>query len=253
MVFAERTDDAACRVKIAVPILRHIANFDDFDPLQAEASVELIYVPPGQPLPSDVDLIILPGSKATPSDLTFVRDQGWDIDLKAHVRRGGRVLGICGGFQMLGRTVSDPEGIEGFAGVAEGLGLLDIDTVLTGAKILRPCRGRTIVGDGVYEGFEMHMGRSWGPGLARPLLRGEDGSVEGAVSADGRVMGCYVHRLFDAGPGRAALLAQLGASSRAIDHGVAVDAALDEIAAALETHLDIASLARLAGLQDIAE
>ncbi|HEX8472034.1 MAG TPA: cobyric acid synthase, partial [Brevundimonas sp.] len=250
VVLSEAVEAGSRRVKIAIPILRHIANFDDFDPLQAEPSVELVYVPPGRPLPGDADLIILPGSKATLSDLAFVRTQGWDIDLKAHVRRGGRVLGICGGFQMLGRTVADPDGIEGRAHSAEGLGLLDIDTVIGGDKVLEPCSGRTVLGDGAYEGFEMHMGRTTGEGLTRPLLRREDGSWEGAVSADGRVSGCYVHRLFDSGSARAALLAELGVASQAIDQRIAVDAALDEIAAALEIHLDIAALARLAGLKD---
>jgi len=250
VVLGEASARADRRVKIAVPILRHIANFDDFDPLQAEPSVDLVYVAPGSALPGDADLIILPGSKATLSDLAFVRAQGWDIDLYAHVRRGGRVLGVCGGFQMLGGTVSDPDGIEGPAGSAEGLGLLEVDTVLSGDKVLEPCRGHTVAGDGAYEGFEMHMGRTTGEGLARPLLLREDGSGEGAVSADGRVAGCYVHRLFDAGAARAALLAELGATSQAIDHRIAVDAALDEIAAVLETHLDVAALAKLAGLKD---
>lgn len=250
VVLGEANGAGGRRVKIAVPILRHIANFDDFDPLQAEPSVDLLYIPPGTPLPGDADLVILPGSKATLSDLAFVRAQGWDIDLRAHVRRGGRVLGICGGFQMLGSTVADPDGIEGPAGLASGLGLLEVDTVLSGDKVLEPCRGRTVVGDGVYEGFEMHMGRTTGEGLGRPLLRRDDGTGEGAVSADGRVAGCYVHRLFDAGAARAALLAELGAASEAIDHRIAVDTALDEIAAELEIHLDIAALARLAGLKD---
>jgi adenosylcobyric acid synthase len=250
VVLGEAVDGELRRVKIAVPILRHIANFDDFDPLQAEPSVDLTYVPPGTPLPGDADLVIIPGSKATLSDLDFVREQGWDIDLKAHVRRGGRVLGICGGFQMLGRTVSDPGGIEGRAGAAYGLGLLDVDTVLSGDKVLEPCRGRTVVGDAAYEGFEMHMGRTTGEGLGRPLLRRADGSGEGAVSANGRVAGCYVHRLFDAGTARAALLVPLGVASEAVDHSLAVDAALDEIAAALEVHVDVAALARLAGLKD---
>lgn len=250
MVLGEAVEAGARRVKIAVPILRHIANFDDFDPLEAEPSVDLLYIPPGTPLPGDADLIILPGSKATLSDLAFVRAQGWDIDIRAHVRRGGRVLGVCGGFQMLGRSVADPDGIEGPAGSAEGLGLLNVDTVLSGDKVLEPCRGRTVVGDGAYEGFEMHMGRTTGEGLGRPLLRRDDGTGEGAVSADGRVAGCYIHRLFDAGAARAALLAELGVASEAVDHRIAVDAALDEIAAALEVHVDIAALARLAGLKD---
>ncbi len=250
VVLGEAVEAENRRVKIVVPILRHIANFDDFDPLEAEPSVDLLYIPPGSPLPGDADLIILPGSKATLSDLDFVRAQGWDIDIRAHVRRGGRVLGICGGFQMLGRSVADPDGIEGPAGSAEGLGLLNVDTVLSGDKVLEPCRGRTAVGAGAYEGFEMHMGRTTGAGLGRPLLRRDDGSGEGAVSADGRVAGCYIHRLFDAGAARAALLAELGAASEAVDHRIAVDAALDEIAAALEVHVDIAALARLAGLKD---
>jgi len=250
VVLSAPADPTRRQVRIVVPVLRHIANFDDFDPLQAEPGVDLIYVPPGQPLPGDADLVILPGSKATLSDLAFVREQGWDIDLKAHVRRGGQVLGVCGGFQMLGRTVADPDGVEGPAGAAQGLGLLEIDTILTGDKVLAPCRGRTVAGDAPYEGFEMHMGRTTGQGLMRPLLVREDGSGEGAVSADGRVSGCYVHRLFDAGPARVALLAELGLFSRAADHQVAVDRALDEIAAVLESHLDIAALARLAVLKD---
>jgi adenosylcobyric acid synthase len=238
------------RVKIAVPILRHIANFDDFDPLRAEPSVELIFTPPGTPLPGDADLIILPGSKATLSDLAFLRAQGWDIDVKAHVRRDGRVLGICGGFQMLGRSVADPDGIEGAAGTAEGLGLLEVDTVLSGEKILQPCRGRVAGGAAAYEGFEMHMGRTTGAGLSRPLLLRADGSPEGAVSADGRVAGCYVHRLFDTGETRAALLAPLGVGASGADHGAVVDAALDEIAEALEACLDIPALSAIAGLKD---
>jgi adenosylcobyric acid synthase len=249
VVLDRAVEGEARRVRIAVPILRHIANFDDFDPLQAEPSVDLIYVPPGNPLPGDADLIVLPGSKATLSDLAFVREQGWDIDLLAHVRRGGRVLGICGGFQMLGRSVSNPDGIEGEPGSAPGLGLLEIDTVLSGDKVLEPCSGQTLDG-AAYEGFEMHMGRTTGVGLDRPLLRRADGSGEGAVSADGRVSGCYVHRLFDSGAARAYLLAGLGAASTAEDHALQVDRALDEIAAVLETCLDVATLARLAGLKE---
>lgn len=179
-----------------------------------------------------------------------MREQGWDIDIAAHVRRGGRVLGVCGGFQMLGRSVADPDGIEGPPGSTPGLGLLAIDTVLTGDKVLEPCRGLT-PGGAPYEGFEMHMGRTTGPGLARPWLRRSDGTGEGAISADGRVFGAYVHRLFDSDPARADLLAGLGAAGAALDHRLQVDQALDEIAAVLETHLDVAALARLAGLGEL--
>lgn len=248
VVLDQPTALAGRRVRIAVPVLRHIANFDDFDPLRAEPSADLMFVPPGQALPGDADLIILPGSKATLADLAFLRSQGWDIDIQAHVRRGGRVLGVCGGFQMLGRTISDPNGVEGPAGSAPGLGLLEVDTVLAGDKVLEPCRGWTVVGGGAYEGFEMHMGRTTGEGLDRPFLRRQDGGGEGAMSADGRIVGCYVHRLFDAGSARAALLAGLGVASRGEDHATIVDAALDRIADALDASLDVAALAGLAGL-----
>src|SRR5436305_5355381 len=145
------------RIRIAVPILPHIANFDDLDPLEAEPAVELLRLRPGAALPADVDLVILPGSKATIADLAALRAAGFDIDIAAHRRRGGIVLGLCGGYQMLGRTIDDPTGIEGHAGTAEGLGLLDVATVLCGDKRLEPARGET--SDGVpFPGYEMHMG-----------------------------------------------------------------------------------------------
>ncbi len=158
-------------VRIAAPRLPRIANFDDLDPLRAEPDVDLRIVPPGQPLPGDADLVILPGSKSVIADLAAFREQGWDIDLAGHLRRGGTVLGLCAGFQMLGRRIADPMGVEGPAGSqAEGLGLLDIETALEGSKILQACSGRdTVTGQAVH-GYEMHMGRSIGPGMARPLL-----------------------------------------------------------------------------------
>ncbi len=237
----------ARRVRIAAPMLSRIANFDDFDPLRAEPEVDFGFVPPGRPLPGDADLVILPGTKATLADLAFLRAQGWDIDLVAHVRRGGRVLGVCGGYQMLGRKVADPEGIEGPAGEAEGLGLLDVETVLTGEKTLRPVAGRW--GEARFEGYEMHVGRPAGPGAARPLLTFDDGTTDGAVSPDGRVAGAYVHGLFARGEARAAFLGELGAASDALDQSAAVDAALDAIAARLEAAFDIPAIARIAGLE----
>ena len=235
-------------VKIVVPLLSRIANFDDFDPLQAESGVDFAFVPPGRALPGDADLVILPGTKATLADLAFLRAQGWDIDIHAHVRRGGRVLGICGGFQMLGRSVADPGGIEGPPGTAPGLGLLDVETVLTGDKVLRPVAGKLASGDARFEGFEMHVGRTSGAGLARPFLYIND-KADGAVSPDGRVSGTYVHGLFAAGAARAALLAEVGASSSGRDHGLLIDALLDEIAAAFEQALDIDAIAAIAGLR----
>ena len=239
---------AGRRVKIVAPLLSRIANFDDFDPLKAEPDVDFQFLAPGQALPGDVDLVILPGTKATLADLAFLRSQGWDVDITAHVRRGGRVLGVCGGFQMLGRRISDPNGVEGPAGSAPGLGLLDLETVMSPDKTLRSVSGILADGGAGFAGYEIHIGVTDGPDLARPLLRLDAGRPDGAVSADGRIAGAYVHGLFDQGSARAALLARLGAGSTGQDQGAAVDAALDAIAAVLERSLDIPALSRIAGL-----
>jgi adenosylcobyric acid synthase len=234
------------KVRIVVPMLSRIANFDEFDALRSEPEVDFAFVPPGTPLPGDADLVILPGTKATLADLAFLRAQGWDIDLQAHVRRGGRVLGVCGGYQMLGRRVSDLEGIEGAPDSVEGLGLLPVETVMTDDKTLRPVTGR-LAGGGDFEGYEMHVGRTTGG--ARPMLTFADGTADGAISDDGRVRGCYVHGLFDRGEARSALVAELGARSEGLDQAVRVDQALDEIATALEQAFDIPTLAAIAGLE----
>ncbi|MBO9545152.1 cobyric acid synthase [Caulobacter sp.] len=234
------------KVRIVVPMLSRIANFDEFDALRSEPEVEFAFVPPGTALPGDADLVILPGTKATLADLAFLHAQGWDIDLAAHVRRGGRVLGVCGGYQMLGRRVSDPDGIEGAPESAEGLGLLDVETVMTGDKTLRPVTGR-LAGGARFVGYEMHVGRT--TGAVSPMLTFDDGVTDGAVSADGRVQGCYVHGLFDRAEARTALLAELGAASDGLDQAIRVDQALDEIAAMLEQSFDVPALAALAGLE----
>jgi adenosylcobyric acid synthase len=226
--------DAA--VTIAVPMLACIANFDDFDPLRLEASVRLVFVPAGDPLPV-ANLVILPGSKATIADLTFFREQGWHIDLAAHVRRGGRVLGVCGGYQMLGKRVADPEGIEGRAGAVEGLGLLDVETVLMGEKTLERVEGESAVNGAPFEGYEMHVGRTSGPDCGRPLLRFVDGRVDGAISADGRIAGAYVHGLFANDRQRAAWIASVGAVSE-LEYEMTVERTLDGLADHLEAHLD---------------
>ncbi|MBU1375666.1 MAG: cobyric acid synthase [Alphaproteobacteria bacterium] len=248
VVLEKPGDPARRRVTIAVPMLSRIANFDDFDPLRGEPDVDLRFIPPGKPLPGDADLVILPGTKATLADLAFLRGQGWDVDLAGHVRRGGRVLGICGGYQMLGARIADPNGVEGPPGSAAGLGLLEVETVLTGDKVLRPVTG-TLHGGGDFRGYEIHVGQTTGAGLARPMLTFADGTPEGAVSADGRIAGCYVHGLFAATPARTAILGSLGATSGVGDYDAVVDAALDDIAAELEHAFDIAALARLAGLE----
>jgi adenosylcobyric acid synthase len=235
------------RTKIVVPRLARIANFDDFDPLQHEPAVAFRFIPPGTALPGDADLIILPGSKATLADLAMLRSEGWDIDIAAHVRRGGRVLGLCGGYQMLGRRIADPDGIEGPPGEATGLGLLDVETTLAGAKILTATTGHLAAADAPFEGYEIHIGRTLGPDAARPFLHTEAGP-QGAMSANGLIAGCYVHGLFQQGTARAALLESLGAASTLTNHGAIVETALDEIAAVLAEQLDIPGLAATAGL-----
>ena len=231
------------RVVIACPITRHIANFDDLDPLRLEPGVELVMVPPGRPIPRDAALIVLPGSKATIADLAFLREQGWDIDIRAHHRAGRPVLGLCGGYQMLGRSVADPLGLEGPPGTASGLGLLAVDTVLGGDKRLAQVTGTAL--GAAFTGYEIHLGRTEGPDGARPLTQMADGRAEGAVSADGLVSGSYVHGLFGLAAQRAAWLAPLGVSAQGPDHRAAIDAALDAIAATLERHVDLDALIAL--------
>jgi len=233
------------RIRIAVPILPHIANFDDLDPLDAEPAVDLIRVPPGAALPGDADVVLLPGSKATIADLQALRAAGFDIDIAAHVRRGGTVLGLCGGYQMLGRTVADPGGIEGPAATVAGLGLLDVATSLSADKRLERVCGTT--GEGApFEGYEMHMGVTQGPDCARPFARLADGSAEGAVSPDGRVIGTYVHGLFADDRQRAAWLARFAAGTPHIAYDGLVEATLDALAEHLAAHLDLDRLLKLA-------
>lgn len=232
------------RLLIACPILPRISNFDDLDPLKLEPGVELLMVQPGQPIPADAAMIVLPGSKATIADLAALRAEGWDIDLRAHHRRGGAILGLCGGYQMLGRTIADPDGLEGPPGAVKGLSLLDIDTRLTPVKTLRPVGGMALGAH--FSGYEMHMGESSGPGMARPFARFDDGQADGAIDPTGQVMGSYVHGLLAMGGMRAALLARIGAEGNGADHGASVDSALDAIAAQMEVHLDIDAMVALA-------
>ncbi len=228
------------QLRVAVPMLSRIANFDDLEPLAAEPDVDLVMVPPGRPLPADAALVVLPGTKATLADLDFVRAQGWDIDLAAHVRRGGRVLGLCGGYQLLGERIEDPLGVEGKPRAARGLGLLAVGTVLHGDKTLRNVGGRHLLSGERVQGFEMHVGECSGPDCRRPLFEIE-GRPEGASTADGRVAGTYLHRLFDEDGFRRAFLAELGATSSHA-HGAAVEQALDELAVNLEERLDLNAL-----------
>ncbi|MFO1069962.1 MAG: cobyric acid synthase [Geminicoccaceae bacterium] len=234
-------------IRIVVPRLPRIANFDDLDPLAQEPDVDLRVLEPDQPLPGDADLVLLPGSKATLADLEALRRAGWDIDLRAHVRRGGQVLGLCGGYQMLGRAIADPLGLEGPPRTLPGLGLLDVSTQLAPAKTVRPASGRAASGEPVA-GYEIHLGRTEGPDRARPFLQLGHGP-DGAVSADGRVAGCYLHGLFTGDAFRHAFLDRLRRRQPGLaDYEAGVERTLDALAEHLAGCLDLGTLARLAGL-----
>jgi adenosylcobyric acid synthase len=232
------------RVRIAVPILPHIANFDDLDPLDTEPAVDLVRVRPGAALPGDAGLVILPGSKATIADLAALRAAGFHIDIAAHVRRGGIVMGLCGGYQMLGRTVADPGGVEGPAGAVEGLGLLDVETVLSGEKRLERVTGTTADGT-AFAGYEMHMGVTTGADCARPFASLADGSRDGATSVDGRVIGTYVHGLFADDRQRTQWLGRLDAGPSQVVYDALVEQTLDRLAAHIAAHVDLDRLLSL--------
>lgn len=225
--------------------LSRIANFDDLDPLAQEPGVRLTMLGPGRAIPGDADLVILPGTKSTRGDLAFLRAQGWDIDLAAHHRRGGHILGICGGYQMLGTTIADPEGLEGTPGSDPGLGLLQIDTVMHPQKRLAETRAVHVASGLGFAGYEIHMGQSEGPDRARPFAR-IDKTPEGAISADGRVQGSYLHGMFCDDDFRAGFLARFGVTSQG-GYDAGVEAALDALADHLEAHLDMDALLATAG------
>ncbi|MDG3575782.1 cobyric acid synthase [Rhizobium sp. YJ-22] len=233
-------------LKVAVPMLARIANFDDLDPLAAEPEVDLVFVRPGEALPGDAGLVVLPGSKSTIGDLADFRAQGWDRDLERHVRRGGRVIGLCGGYQMLGRKVYDPLGIEGSTTEIEGLGLLDIETEMAPEKTVCNSAAWSVPYDVALSGYEIHLGVTSGNDCARPFVT-IDGRPDGAISGDGRVAGTYLHGLFGSDAYRARLLESFGITGSRESYRQRVDTALDEVAAELENLLDRNWLAQLLG------
>ena len=242
-------ENASRDFSIAVLQFQRIANFDDLDPLRLHEGVAMTLVAPGQAIPGNVDLVILPGSKSTLSDLAFLRDQGWDVDLAAHIRRGGHVLGLCGGYQMLGRTLADPQGLEGAARSVEGLGHLDIETQMEPEKTLRAVTGLHVATNAYVSGYEMHLGRSSGADLVRPFLHLDALSVhrgpisDGAVSASGRVMGTYVHGLFAQDAFRIAFLNWLGMQNQAtFTYEADVERTLDALAAHIADTVDLDQL-----------
>ena len=237
VVLERLVSKGAGALKVAVPMLPRIANFDDLDPLAAEEQVELVFVKPGEALPADAGLVVLPGSKSTIGDLKALRAHGWDRDLQAHRRRGGRVIGICGGYQMLGNRITDPLGLEGEEREIAGLGLLDVETEMAPEKTVRNSSARSLEYDEPLSGYEIHLGVTQGSDCGRPSVA-IDNRADGAISADGRVMGTYLHGLFGSDAYRRALLASFGVEAGATSYRQTVDHALDQVAEELEAVLD---------------
>ena len=239
-------------LRVVVPILPRISNHTDFDPLRAHDQVDFRYVRAGEPLPH-ADLVILPGSKNVQRDLAWLRDQGWEPYLRRHLRYGGKVIGICGGMQMLGREVRDPHSIESPVAREPGLGLLDFVTTLEPAKQLINAEGRLALGDAPVRGYEIHMGVTEGPALTRPAMWLNDSGnggprAEGAISEDGQILATYLHGLFDAPDACRALLEWAGlADAERIDHDARRLASIEQLADAVAHHVDIEALWRLAG------
>jgi adenosylcobyric acid synthase len=235
----------AGKCKIAFLALSRIANFDDLDPLKLEPKVDLVMVQSGQAIPGDCRLVIVPGSKSTRGDLAFLRAQGWDIDLLAHHRRGGHVLGLCGGYQMLGKSVADPEGIEGPSGETSGLGLLDVTTVMTPQKTLTRVTASHVATGQPIDGYEIHIGHTEGVDCMRPFAM-RDGRPEGAVSTDGRIHGSYLHGMFTSDAFRKAFLRRLGIPATDQRYRARIEDTLDALAGHIEAHLDVDGLFALA-------
>ena len=224
------------------------SNHNDLDPLRLHPEVDFRWIGPGEPLPP-ADLIVLPGSKAVRADLEWLRGQGWDTAIRRHLRYGGKVIGLCGGYQMLGQCIDDPLGLEGEAGVTAGLGLLDIATRLAAEKQLRNVSGRlALPGEPVMQGYEIHLGVSAGSGLARPAVQLDDGRTDGAISGDGQVLGTYCHGVFDHPAALTALLGWAGAQQVVmVDFAARREADIDRLADAVEAALDWDKLSRLPG------
>ena len=231
--------EAGTGLRVVAPMLSRMANFDDADPLRMEPGVDFRWVPPGQALPRNADVVILFGTKSTLGELAFLRAQGWDHDILAHARAGGRVLGLCGGFQMLGRSITDHAGTDGPAGRADGLGLLDVRTELSSAKTVGAVQGHCLRSRLPVSGYEIHVGHTTGADCARPLFD-LGGRTDGACSADGLVEGSYLHGMFTDDDFRRAWLRQAGAEARStLQYDAAVEAALEALADGVEEALDI--------------
>jgi adenosylcobyric acid synthase len=244
----ERQDKQNATLRVVVPVWPRISNHTDFDALRMHPQVDLRMVGPGEAWPA-CDLVILPGSKSTRSDLAWLREQGWDAAIARHLRYGGKLIGICGGLQMLGRAVHDPLGIESEPGSSEGLGWLDLETRLELQKQLHRVRGHLSFADAHVHGYEIHCGLSYGPALMRPFAQLDGGRSDGALSADGQVIGTYLHGVFDDPQALCALLQWAGLhGAETVDVSALREASIERLADAVQTHLDTAALEQLLGM-----
>ncbi|MHB0804949.1 cobyric acid synthase [Stutzerimonas nitrititolerans] len=235
-------------LKVVVPVLPRISNHTDFDPLRLHPQVDLRFVGPGQPVPA-ADLIVLPGSKSVRADLAWLRANGWEAAIQRHLRYGGKLLGICGGLQMLGQRIADPLGLEGAAGESEGLGVLAFDTVLEAEKQLRNVRGRLCLEGAEVSGYEIHAGVSDGPALRQAAVELDDGRRDGAISADGQVLGTYLHGLFESPAASTALLRWAGLGEvETVDYYALRERDIERLADLVEAHLDVTRLRALCGI-----
>ena len=234
------------QLKIVCLCLSRMANFDDLDPIAQENNIELIMLKAGQAIPGDANLVLIPGSKSTRGDLKFLREQGWDVDLYAHYRRGGNILGLCGGYQMLGRQINDPDGLDGPAGRTEGLGFLNVNTEMLPEKTLRKVTATHVKSKLAVSGYEIHLGKTTGEDCKQPFAY-LDKEPEGACSKDGRISGSYLHGLFSSDDFRNAFLENLGISSDGVlKYEKNLDDVLNELAQHIEDQLDVDALLEVA-------
>ena len=241
-------DKAAQVLKVVVPVLPRISNHTDFDPLRLHPQVDLQFVGPGQAIPA-ADLIVLPGSKSVRSDLAYLRANGWDTAVARHLRYGGKVLGICGGLQMLGEQVHDPLGLEGPAGSSDGLGLLAFSTALEEEKQLRNVRGRLVLEGAEVSGYEIHAGVTSGSALEHAAVLLDDGRSDGALSADGQILGTYLHGLFETPAACSALLRWAGLEDvQEVDYHALRERDIERLADLVSDHLDTDLLRKLCGI-----
>ncbi|WP_295440695.1 cobyric acid synthase [uncultured Thiodictyon sp.] len=243
-VARDQGDKSGAGLRMVVPVLPRFSNHTDLDPLRLHPGVDLRQIGPGEPIPA-ADLIILPGSKSVGADLNWLRERGWVEAIHRHLRYGGKLIGICGGFQMLGRAIHDPLGLEGPPGSTAGLGLLEFETTLESEKRLTNVSGRLALGDAPVTGYEIHAGVSTGPALGRPAVYLAEGP-DGAIGADDQVLGTYLHGLFESPAACDALLAWAGLNHpQTSDYAALREAAIERLADMVEAHLDTGALGRL--------